>query len=198
MPAPPSPAPPAAAPWRDGDDWINAATGVRIQVETSAASSGGKELTLLVTFPPASPQPPLHYHPAQTETFTFLAGSLRVTHHGQTAVQSAGETLVIRPREAHAMWNPFDAPAVVRWQTNPALRTEQWLAQLLALAAAGRTNDVGVPGFPQLALLLRTYRSELRLCQPPAWVQALLFPPAACLGRWLGGPSRPENPSAQR
>jgi quercetin dioxygenase-like cupin family protein len=172
-------------PWRDGDIWTNEVSGVTLQVECSAASSGGAHLTLLVTFPPGSPETPLHCHPQQTEQFTFLSGALRVTQRGQMVSRTAGEELVIPPGEPHAMWNPFDAPAVVRWQTLPALRTEAWLGQLLAFAAAGKTNHMGVPDFFRLARLLRTYQAELQLCQPPGWVQALLFTPAALLARVL-------------
>jgi mannose-6-phosphate isomerase-like protein (cupin superfamily) len=173
-------------PWREGDEWVNAATGLRLRVEEAAASTNGASITWIATYPPYSAEPPLHFHPRQTEHFEILAGTMRVNHLGATRDVAAGADLLINPGEPHAMWNPQREPAVVRWETTPALRSEQWMGMLIALAAAGRTKADGAPGFLQLALLLRTYHDEIRLARPAAWVQALILGPAPALARIKG------------
>lgn len=176
----------ATSPWRDGDVWVNRATGLRLAVERSAAASGGAALAWRAQYPEYSPEPPAHLHPRQTERFTMLEGALRVRHRGVVRELAAGDTLEVRPGEPHAMWNPYGQPAVSRWETTPALQTERLFGMLVALAQAGRTDRSGVPRFVQTAVLARAYRDELRLCRPPAWVQALLFIPTAWIGRLSG------------
>lgn len=174
------------APWRDGDVWENAATGMRLEVEKSAASTNGASLAWLAAYAPFSPEPPLHLHPAQDERFEVLGGSIRVRHMGEVHDVAAGATLRIGAREPHALWNPSPEPARLRWETRPALRTEAWMGMLLALAAAGYTDRAGVPGLLQMAVLLRAFRGEIRLARPATGAQACVFGPLALLGRMCG------------
>lgn len=176
---------PTAA-WSIGDEWINPVTQFAIHVEESAASTNGARLTWVATYAPYTPVPPLHFHPRQTEEFAMISGSVRVNAGGEIRDLSPGDILTLPPGEPHQMWNPHGTPAVVRWETTPALNTERWMGLVLALAQRGRTNGRGVPSLPQLALLLRAHHEEFRLCAPPPVVQALLFPPLALVGRALG------------
>lgn len=173
-------------PWIEGKEWTNAATGLHLRVETSAAASRGAYIVWMATYPACSPEPPLHHHPRQTERFSVLSGRMRVRHQDSTRDVGEGDEFIVNPGEPHAMWNPHPDPAAVRWETRPALRSEQWMGMLLALAAARRTGRDGVPGLRQLAVLLRAYRDEICLTRPPPWVQTLVFGPAAFVGRLTG------------
>ena len=173
-------------PWEPGDEWTNAATGITLLVERAAGEAPPDVISWIATYPACSPAPPLHFHPQQTEIFTVLGGRMRITHRDVTRDLATGESVRVERGEAHAMWNPFSEPAVTRWETSPALRTEQWMGMLLALAAAGETNAAGVPRFFRLAVLLAAHRAELRLCRPSAFLQALILRPAAWLARLAG------------
>ncbi len=176
----------ADSPWQVDDVWTNPVTQFSIRVEESAAATGGARLTLVATYAPYTPEPPAHYHPRQTEHFEVLAGRVRVRLDGAVRDLAAGDTLTINPGQRHQMWNPRAEPAGVRWVTEPALRTERWMGLLMALAQRGRTNAQGVPPLPQLALLLLAFRQEIRLDRPAPWLQALVLPPVAVLGRLQG------------
>lgn len=171
-------------------------TGMRLEVERSAAETHGASTTWIVTYPTGSAKPPLHFHPVQRERFTMLTGRMQLIHRDVERSFTTGETLDIMPGEPHAMWNAEGEPAIVRWTTSPALRTERWMGMLLALAAAGQTNAGGVPGLLQLAVLVRAHRDELRLCAPHSVVQNLVLIPASLLGRLRG--LRPDQLPALR
>lgn len=174
------------APWRVGDVWENARTGLRLEVEQSATASGGASLSWRATYRAFSPEPPMHLHPQQQEHFEVIDGLLRVRHLGRIHDYGPGSSFLIAPGEAHALWNPLGGPALVRWETRPALRTEAWMGMLLALAAAGRVNAEGVPDLVQLAVLLRAYAREIRLARPSPAVQRIVFGTLAAYGRWRG------------
>lgn len=81
--------------------------------------------------------PPAHLHPAQDERFEVVEGALRVRLDGEERDLVAGEILEIPRGTVHAMWNPGIAPARARWQTRPALRTEEWFATIDGAQRAG-------------------------------------------------------------
>lgn len=170
-------------PWKAGEVWIHPVTGLRIRVEQSTAESGGASLVVVTTLPPQSPQPPLHLHPHQIERVTMLYGTLRIADPRGGSDLRNGDRREIPRGRPHAMWNPHDEPAVVRWETEPALKTEQLNGMLLALAGAGETDRHGTPPPLQMAVLLAAFRDEIRLQQPAPWVQTLLFPFVRILGR---------------
>ena len=89
------------------------------------------------------------------------------------------------------MWNPGPDVARASWQTMPALRTEEFFEVTWGLAAAGKTNDKGVPGILQSAVLLNEFRDEFRVVKPPAGVQRVVFGLLAPIGRALGRKARP-------
>jgi hypothetical protein len=65
------------------------------------------------------------------------------------------------------LWNPFDAPARVVWQTRPAGRTEQWFRALDSLRREGRVGKDGIPGPLVFAAYLTQFRDVLRLAVAP-------------------------------
>ena len=74
--------------------------------------------------------PPPHYHPSQDEHFEVLEGTiaLRVGHEHSTV--PAGESFDIPRGTVHPMGPSGGAPARVRWEVRPALRTEQFLTEM--------------------------------------------------------------------
>jgi mannose-6-phosphate isomerase-like protein (cupin superfamily) len=91
------------------------------------------------TYAPGSPLPPAHLHPAQSERFAVHDGELLFLVDGVESRVGAGEVLEVPPGAVHQVRNPGDVPAVVTWQTRPALRTGEFHC---AIAAARDSGDV--------------------------------------------------------
>jgi mannose-6-phosphate isomerase-like protein (cupin superfamily) len=171
---------------RAGQTLINPVTGHRYDIVKAAADTGGALLEMVATFPAGAKPPPEHLHPRQEERFEVLQGAVRVKVAGQVRRLNAGTTLVVPAGTVHAMWNPEPIEARVRWETRPALRTEQFFESLVALARQGRVNAKGAPDSFSRALLLYAHRHEMRLARPSPFLQRVMFGGLALLARITG------------
>jgi quercetin dioxygenase-like cupin family protein len=137
-------------------------------------------IEVTVTYAASGAPPPKHLHPAQDERFEVLDGQLTVRLGSDAPRQlAAGDTFEIPRGTVHRMWNPTSEPARARWTTSPAGRTDEWLALLDALSAAGKALDLRT-----LARPLVDYRDTFRLAVAPDWLLApALRVAAAVLGR---------------
>lgn len=135
--------------------------------------SGGEVHEQRVEYHPGSTFPPTHFHPAQEEHFEIESGVMLVVAAGERHLLSAGETIDIPSGMPHKMRNPSpDEPAVLRWETRPALRTTEF-------------NEIGSTlrgGLLDRALLAHEYRDVFRL---PGF-QGMLIPLLAKLARRRG------------
>lgn len=127
-----------------------------------------------------------HYHPTITERFEVLEGELSVRLDGREKVLRAGESVTVERGQRHRYWNASDADTVFRFEGWPAARFEAMVLTLFALAAEGRTNAAGVPGPLQMAVILDEFSDVMRLAKPPEWVQRLVIPVLARIGRARG------------
>ena len=73
--------------------------------------------------------PPAHYHPAQSETFTVLAGRMRTIVGGAERTYGAGETFDVPPGTIHQMAAEGGA-ARMRWEVRPSMRTAEFFETL--------------------------------------------------------------------
>lgn len=89
---------------------------------------------------------PPHRHLHQQERFRVLDGTV--------------ETLAVPPGTVHTFVNTGDADAVFLAEFTPALRIEEFFANLFGLALDGRTNAKGLPDPLQGAALLREFPQE--------------------------------------
>ena len=171
---------------RSGDTFVNAVTGFTLRFVKTSADTDGQLLEVEATYPPQGVAPPAHFHPRQEEHFEVLRGAVRVRFAGEIRDLHAGEVLVVPPGVPHAMWNATGEEASVRWQTRPALRTEDFFVRLMILAKLGRVNASGAPGLLDAAVLFRMHQAEVRLASPPERVQRLVFGVLAPVARALG------------
>jgi quercetin dioxygenase-like cupin family protein len=103
-------------------------------------------------YEPTTRRPPAHYHPEQDEHFEVLEGVLHVVTPDGERRYAAGESFDVPRGTVHSMGNGGDAPARVRWQVRPALRTAGFFRALdRARTPAGQ------------ALALARHRREFRL-----------------------------------
>ncbi len=154
---------------------------------TTSRESDGKLLEMEGIFHTKGKRPPDHYHPIQSERFEVLEGEVWTRIDGRERVYAAGDSFDVPLGTRHQMTNAStEVGARMLWRVTPALRTETLFETIFGLARDGKTNEHGVPGPLQGALLLREYRDEFRLASPPAFVQGPLFALLAPLARALG------------
>ena len=153
----------------------NHKTGQQIEFITTAKDSNGKLLEMVTTYKPYSTPPIAHYHPVQHEYFTVLQGELTVQLKNDTLVLKKGDSIDIPANTIHNMWNNSAATTVVSWKVVPAMQTEYFLETAIGLVEDNKTNDKGVPGILQFALMAGRYSNELRLAKPSYIIQKILF-----------------------
>jgi mannose-6-phosphate isomerase-like protein (cupin superfamily) len=132
---------------------------VLLKFVTTAAESGGALHAQEARYAPRSRPPPYHFHPRQDERFQILEGSLRFHIDGADRTVGAGEELAVPRGVAHRAHNPGDAPAVVLWETRPALRTAEMFRALYGMRRPR-------PGLLEAAAILHEYRHEMVLAGP--------------------------------
>lgn len=140
----------------------------------SSHETGGELFEQRVEYAPGSPFPPTHFHPAQSELFEVESGAMIYVVDGTQRRLAAGQTLELPPGTPHKARNASATEtAVVRWETRPALRAEDFHRTAATLGAAGPLDS---------ALLAHTYRAEFRA----TGLLGLVIPAVAALARLLG------------
>lgn len=91
-------------------------------VQTAAETDGALHVQEARYAPHSSP-PPYHCHSRLEERFTIVEGGLLFHVAGEDRILRAGEELTVPKGTFHRAHNPNDAPALVLWETRPALRT---------------------------------------------------------------------------
>jgi quercetin dioxygenase-like cupin family protein len=153
----------------------NPQTGQSIKFLQTSKDTGGRLLEMESTYRSRSQEPPLHYHPVQSEVFTVLQGELTVLMNGEKKLFRAGQQLSIPPGCRHAMWNESDGTTTVNWKVIPAMETEYLLETGMGLAFNGKTKKNGMPPLLQVVVMADSFGKVFRLAKPPYAVQKLLF-----------------------
>jgi quercetin dioxygenase-like cupin family protein len=164
----------------------NSKTGQTIRFIKTGAETKGELLVMQVFYQPFSIEPPLHYHPFQTEVFEVMAGEMNVTINGVSRIILAGEQFEIPANTAHAMWNGSAQAAVVSWEVRPAMRTAAFLETVTALSATQNTNKKDKPVLLQAVAVATEFSKEFRLAKPAWPVQRIVFGLLKPLARWRG------------
>ena len=128
--------------------------------------------------PPRSPLPPYHRPPKQDERFKVLEGALKFHVDGVDRIVKAGEEIDITKGSYRWVNNPHDEPAIVIWETRPALRTAEFF-HAMSRASGGRPR----PGLADAAAILREYGDVFELAKPPVFLQRIVFGCLAPFGK---------------
>jgi quercetin dioxygenase-like cupin family protein len=126
-----------------------------------------------------------HLHQHQDEILVVLAGILSVRMGEEVRTFVAGEHFEIQRGSPHAICNRGSRPARIRWEVRPALNTADFLGDVYHL-----DPRPGKGGLFKRAALYWTYRDVYTPAWPPLWVQSVLFPALASIGRLLGHPPK--------
>jgi quercetin dioxygenase-like cupin family protein len=164
----------------------NPITGERIEFLQTAEDTGGTLLQLMLTVKPGGFVAAPHIHPKQEERFMVKSGTIRLQVDEEEQLLSAGQEGRVPPGMTHVWWNGGADELKALVEFRPALRTQDTLSTIFALARDGKTNKMGVPNLLQIAVTVRKYGGNMYLAKPPIVVQKLLFASIAWIGRLLG------------
>ena len=163
-----------------GQTLENPVTGERFTFTHTAATTGGELLAFELGLRPGGAVPIPHVHPIQTERFEVVEGLMRFRLGLRRRVAGPGDVVEVAPGVVHSFANAGDEEARVRVEVRPALAMEEMLAEVVAMAEAGRMNRHGLPRrLRDLAALARRYEREAHAPWISPGVQRLLLAPLA-------------------
>jgi quercetin dioxygenase-like cupin family protein len=167
-----------------GQTLENPVTGERFTFTHTAASTDGELLAFDFALRPGGAVPIPHVHPIQTERFEVLEGRMRFRIGLRTLLAGPGDVVEVAPGVAHSFANAGPDEARLRVEVRPALAMEEMLAEVVAMAQAGRMTRRGLPRNPiDLALLARAYDREAHAPLLGVGVQRLLLAPLVLAAR---------------
>jgi quercetin dioxygenase-like cupin family protein len=118
---------------RAGQRLTNPFTGQTIVFRQTAADTEGELMELDSNYGEAGDAAPPHHHPSQDERFEVLEGELTAVVEGEERELRAGDTLEIPAGTPHQFRKAEGAEARLKWETRPALRTEDFLETMIGL-----------------------------------------------------------------
>jgi quercetin dioxygenase-like cupin family protein len=134
-----------------------------------------------------------HVHPAIEERFHVLEGTPSFLAGDEWRAAAPGDEVVVPAGVRHAYRNDGHAVAHVRCDARPPSSLQAFLEEVAELSRAGRITRRGLPKSPgallQAAVLAERHREMVVLGfppMPPPFVQRLVFPLLARLGRRRG------------
>ena len=161
-----------------GQTLENPVTGERFTFTDTAASTGGELLAFELALRPGGAVPIPHVHPIQTERFEVVAGLMRFRLGLRRRLAGPGDVVEVAPGVVHGFANAGEQDARVRVEVRPALAMEALLAEVVAMAQAGRMTRRGLPrSLRDLAVLARTYDREAHAPLLTVGLQRLLLAP---------------------
>lgn len=172
-----------------GQTLENPVTGERFTFTDTAGSTDGELLAFDLILRVGGAVPIPHVHPIQTERFEVQAGLMRFRIGLRARLVEPGEVVEVRPGVVHSFANAGETDAHLHVQVRPALRMEEMLAEVVAIAQAGRMTRRGLPRSPlELADLARRYDQVAHAPLLTVGAQRLLLAPfVLATGRRRGG-----------
>jgi quercetin dioxygenase-like cupin family protein len=174
-----------------GQTLANPITGERFTFTDTAATTDGELLAFDLALRPGGAVPIAHVHPIQTERFEVIEGQMRFRIGYRTRLAGPGDVVEVAPGVIHAFANAGEEEARLHVEVRPALAMEQMLAEVVALAEAGRMTRRGLPrNLLDLAVLARKYDQEAHAPYLSVGVQRMLLAPLVFSARRLvAGPT---------
>jgi quercetin dioxygenase-like cupin family protein len=169
-----------------GDVFENPVTGEFGYVRIGTDETNGEFIVSDLRLRPGAAAIGPHIHPQADERFTAVTGKLGYLLGDQKLILEAGESMDIPRGTVHDFWNAGEEDARVVVEIRPGARMELMIRTMFALAHEGKTNEKGMPGLLQMALISREFDDVLQVMSPPLAVQRVLFALLTPLARLLG------------
>lgn len=174
---------------RTGDVYTNPVTGERCVVRRGT-ERGGDALAVDLFVAPGGAVNGEHYHPALTERFSVVAGTLGVSVGGVRSEARAGDKTTVAPGTPHAWWNAGEDEAHVLVELTGSAdriaRFEQMIVLMFGLAHEGRVDERGMPDRLQLAVIGTAFDDVIVFTEVPSRVQRFALPALALVARLSG------------
>jgi quercetin dioxygenase-like cupin family protein len=169
-----------------GQTLYNPVTKERMTFLRTAAQTGGDHVLIELRSEQGGAVAAAHMHPAQTETFQIVGGTLGAKVGRMKLEARAGETMIVDPGTGHKWWNAGEDELVFRCEIRPAGQFEQLIETMFRLAADGKTNRKGMPNPLRLAVIAKHHFADVQLSFPPPALQRLGLALGSPIGRLLG------------
>lgn len=168
---------------RAGDELINPITGDRVVFRRVAEDVCEVDFFVKQTSPFTEP----HLHAIQSESFEILAGHGRWMVNGVEHDLHPGDRVEIPPGVAHLNpWRVGDEVLHVRQRNTPGLDFDVYFETAIKAAQRGKALPSGNLDQLHQAVILAGTRSKSYLTTAPVWLQKMLLPLLAALGRRKG------------
>jgi mannose-6-phosphate isomerase-like protein (cupin superfamily) len=169
-----------------GEQLENPVTGEVLIFRETAAQTGGERVRVETIVKPGGFVAAAHVHPAQSERFSILQGSVELRVGDETVQARAGDEVVVPPGTPHQFRNSGAEEARFVCEISPALQFESLIETMFTLAAEGKTGRRGLPNPLRLAVIADAHFDTVRLPFPPAPLQRAALAIGAPLGRAFG------------
>ena len=138
----------------------NTATGERVRFIRTAEETAGELLVIEARWSRPDHVTPPHVHPAMEERWLVLEGQVGFRIDGVESTAGPGDVTLAPPGALHTSWNAGRAPALMRIELRPALRWEEFVRQLFALAGERLEGDTARRSVTEL---LTEFRAEIEI-----------------------------------
>jgi mannose-6-phosphate isomerase-like protein (cupin superfamily) len=138
----------------------NAATGETVRFIRTADETGGELLVMEARWTEPGHVTPTHVHPTMEERWRVVEGELGFRIGDRELTARPGDTVIAEPGVRHENWNQGGVPAVMRIEMRPALRWEEFVRQLFALASESLEGDAAERSVNEL---LTEFAAEIEL-----------------------------------
>ncbi len=177
--------------FRRGDVFDNPITGERATIRLGTRETMGERLVVDLELRGTGFGSALHVHPSIHERLTVVSGHVGISVDGVTTIAKLGKTIDIPAGVRHRFWNAGIYEAKLTIDMRPANRFvaykfEAFMRNMIGLAQDGKTDAKGMPNLLQRALMATEFADAIRFSSPPGFMQAILFPMLAPIGRWRG------------
>ena len=175
---------------RYGDVFENKVTGEYCVVLRGSEDRGSGPAVVHLLARPGAAVVGEHVHPALTERFKVISGTLSARVAGREQTLATGEEATVRPGVRHDWWNASateDAHVLVEISGGEVVeRFERMIANLFGLAQDGKVDPKGRPRPLQAVLFMREFADVVRFTKPPAPIQRALGAVLAPIARRRG------------
>jgi quercetin dioxygenase-like cupin family protein len=172
----------------------NKITGVRIVFVKTPHDTGGLQVVHEVTYPAGTGREYPHVHRISSEKFDILEGQASYQLNGETRSAATGDVLDFPPGIPHL--HPYNTGSGVLAVRQTITFPSPHMAELekidsvvetfFGLAADGKVNKDGFPGFLQLMVCFSDLLPELSMPGVPMPLQRVMMGGAAGIGRLAG------------
>ena len=128
----------------------NAATGERVRFMLTAGDTGGELLVMEDHWTRPGHVVPRHCHPGIEERWTVIEGRVAYSVDGVETIAGPGDEVIAPAGVPHSARDAGNGEVVVRIVMRPALRWEDFVRQLFAIAGEELEDDVAARSLLEL------------------------------------------------